>query len=166
MPASYTSCGAELSPCGRYRYTLTRWWDRSKSRACWVMLNPSTADAYKDDPTIARCTDFSKRAGCGGLIVVNLFAYRATEPLDLKRAIDPVGNDNDSAIRQASQTSSITVVAWGANARILGYNRDELVLPMLNWGSKKVLCLGVTKFGQPKHPLYVSGSTKLISHKV
>src|SRR5262245_19133112 len=89
---------ALISPCGLYRYWLTRTWDNSLRRVCWVMLNPSTADAEQDDPTIRRCVGFARSWGAGGIIVVNLFAFRASDPKALLRAADPVGPDNDGHI--------------------------------------------------------------------
>ncbi|MDB5297796.1 MAG: hypothetical protein JWO31_3779 [Phycisphaerales bacterium] len=80
MPDLFTRAAAVLSPCERYRYVLHRWWDESKPAVCWLMLNPSTADAATDDPTIRKCCGFARAWGAGGIAVVNLFALRATDP--------------------------------------------------------------------------------------
>src|SRR5262245_13227298 len=113
MPDLFQQSSAELSPCGRYRYALTRTWGDPKKVVCWVMLNPSTADADQDDPTIRRCLGFSRAWGAGGLVVVNLFALRATDPDQLRIAADPVGPDNDSHLSTAA-FGRLVVAAWGA----------------------------------------------------
>lgn len=92
MASLFVESDARLSPCGLYRYTLTRTWDATKPRACWIGLNPSTADASEDDPTIRRMCGFADAWKCGGIIVVNLFALRATDPKELRRVKDPVGD--------------------------------------------------------------------------
>ncbi|MGH3977119.1 MAG: DUF1643 domain-containing protein, partial [Pseudonocardiaceae bacterium] len=113
---------AVLSGCGRYRYQLTRTWDPGQQRATFIMLNPSTADAADDDPTIRRCTSYARSWGLGGLMVVNLYAYRATDPADLWKVDDPVGPDNDDHLRAvlaaATDVGAPVVAAWGANARL------------------------------------------------
>lgn len=141
---------------GVYRYLLFRSWDESLPHVCFCMLNPSTADSIADDPTIRRCIGFAKAWGCGGFYVVNLFAYRATSPKELKLAPDPVGLWNFCFIYVVSQQASMTVAAWGTRGLLL--HQDMHVLPLL----KNPVCLGLTKAGQPKHPLYVPGDTELI----
>src|SRR5690349_21188818 len=89
---------------GAYRYRLDRWWDRALPPLIYIMLNPSTADAERDDATIRVCMGRAKNEGCGGIVVVNLFAYRATKPEDMKRAADPVGPNNDWYILSALET--------------------------------------------------------------
>src|SRR4029079_19593153 len=113
---------AVMSPCGRYRYRLTRVWDESRPAVCWVMLNPSTADAVKDDPTIRRGSSFSWSWGAGGLVVVNLFAFRATNPADLLDAPDPVGPENDAHVRDAAKGAGLVMAAWGVHGSGLGRN--------------------------------------------
>jgi hypothetical protein len=145
---------ALISDCGRYRYLLTRRWGQAGDPCvCWVMLNPSTADALQDDATIRRCVNFSKAWGAGSLVVVNLFAYRATQPADLwaahEHGIDIVGEDNDMSIDLATFASSRCIVAWGGNAeRFPG--RAARVLELIGRG---VECLTVTKDGHPGHPV-------------
>jgi hypothetical protein len=153
---------AQISPDGMYRYTLWRttqvpgW---GKGHLVWVMLNPSTADATEDDPTIRRVTTFTQRFGYKWAVVLNLYAYRATSPKDMLAADDPVGPDNDFWISRCLQQSQCVVCAWGANA-----NRDR-VLEFLNQveylPSIQLRCLGVNANGSPKHPLYVPGNTEL-----
>jgi hypothetical protein len=138
-----------------YRYRLTRTWGHSGTHAVWIMLNPSTADAAQDDPTIRRCTRFTKDWGLDGLVVVNLFALRATDPRELAKHPAPVGEANDQFISDAAKTATVVVAAWGAHpaaaARAIAVNGAGFPLR----------CLGVTKSGQPRHPLYVPGSEQL-----
>lgn len=147
--------GAVLSDDGRYRYELTRTWG-AEPQATFVMLNPSTADADVDDPTIRRCIGFAKSWGCGGLVVVNLYALRATDPADLWRADDPVGPDNDAhlalALYLAARSSGPVVAAWGAHARP---DRVELFADVAASLGVPLLALKVTKAGAPGHPLYL-----------
>ena len=123
------------------------------------MLNPSTADAQKNDPTIIRCITFAQYWGFGALEVVNLFAYKATYSRDLLKAANPVGEENDWFLRQALSRSTCIVAAWGTKGTLL--DRDKQVLQLLaRW--QNVHCLGTTKCGHPRHPLYVKGDTGLI----
>lgn len=145
---------ASLSDDGRYRYTLTRsWGGELEQLQTFVMLNPSTADADLDDPTIRRCIRFAQRLGAPGILVVNLYAYRATQPADLWRAADPVGPHNDAVLRSAmSGRGRPVIAAWGANAR---RDRVERFLQLARnaGGRRDLVALGVTQAGAPKHPL-------------
>lgn len=145
--------GAILSPDRLYRYWLSRRWGRGPL-ATFIMLNPSVADATQDDPTIRRCIGFAKTWGLAGIAVVNLYALRSTQPAALWLAEDPVGPDNDvhleSAAAMAYAHQSPIVAAWGANARP---NRVAEVLALA--GMDRLTALGVTKAGQPRHPLYL-----------
>jgi len=145
---------AEFSACGRYRYSLTRIWDRAGPTILFIGLNPSTADAEKNYPTICRCLGFARDWNYGGLIVCNLFAFRATDPRGLRIVDDPVGRKNDAAIRRASETAERVVVAWGIHGR-LGGRADEVLASL-----RRPYCLGVTLDGSPKHPLYLAGKTR------
>jgi hypothetical protein len=140
-----------------YRYLLTRTWDFSCPPVTWVMLNPSTASALADDPTIRRCVAFARAWHAGGINVVNLFAYRATKPAALRQAADPVGAPNDKFIVQACQPPATVVAAWGAHAFASG--RAEAVTRMLTAANIRLLCLGTAQGGQPRHPLYVPAAT-------
>jgi hypothetical protein len=136
----------------RYRYRLDRRWSQGSGRVVFVMLNPSTADAERDDPTIRRCMGFAADWGHRGLTVVNLFAWRATKPKELTLAEDPIGEDNDLHLRSAIQRSQRIVLAWGNHGRLNDRWRDVVAL----LGRRRELfCLGKTKLGQPRHPLYV-----------
>ncbi len=152
--------GATFSEDRRYRYSLWRIWDGPACDAlAFIGLNPSTADESIDDPTIRRCMAFARRMGCGGIFMLNLFAYRSTDPKALTQVDDPVGPDNDFAIRRYSGMHYVwTVAAWGAGGALQG--RDKAVLGMVD----EVYCLGLTKGGQPRHPLYVKGDTRLVRY--
>lgn len=142
-----------------YRYRLTRTWSREWPPVTWIMLNPSTADAFKSDPTCTRCVNFARSWGAGGMIIVNLFAYRATKPSALRLAGDPVGPLNDQHVREACRAGAVTVAAWGAGGALSG--RAEAVARMLQADGVRLSCLGTTRDGHPRHPLYVPASMPL-----
>jgi hypothetical protein len=149
IPISRT---ARISACGRYRYSLTRSWGRGH-RLSFVMLNPSRADANVDDPTIRRCMAFARREGASGIIVANLYAFRATKPEDLRRAEDPFGPRNREALREAARDAAATelplICAWGA----LGDSHAAIAI--FRRTKARLVCLGRTACGAPRHPLYV-----------
>lgn len=152
--------GAVLSPDGVYRYRLWRIWDQDRAPTAFVMLNPSTADASIDDPTIRRCVGFARSWGAGGVVVVNLYAFRATDPADLlaaeARGVDVIGPDNDAHIRTVFSAVDGVVFAWGATP--VGPGVARRVRDALPPGVE-VSCLGVTKHGHPRHPLYLAANT-------
>jgi hypothetical protein len=148
--------GAVFDSTRLYRYELTRRWTDGPTVA-FVMLNPSTADDQTDDATIRRCIGYARRWGYGTLRVVNLFALRATDPARLRLAEDPVGPDNDAHVLAVATEADRVVAAWGAHGCYL--QRDRRVLAMLGTIGD-VFCLGMTKAGQPKHPLRLSASLK------
>lgn len=146
-----------------YRYRLWRkLLTPGTQRILFVMLNPSTADALQDDPTIRRCAGFAEAAGAGSFDVVNLFALRATDPIQLDDFIgDIVGPENDEEIAWAARDADLAVCAWGARADGR-WPRVERVLGILrSAGHRTLYCLGETQAGHPKHPLYLAGSTPL-----
>jgi hypothetical protein len=153
---------ARLSEDGLYRYELARRWALGPT-ARFIMLNPSTADAELDDPTIRRCVGFARALGCGALTVANLYAYRATRPTDLWRAADPVGPRNDETLaalaRSAVTAGGPLIAAWGAGVRA---DRVEAVLHLLEDAAARDLltALGITKAGAPRHPLYLPSSAR------
>lgn len=156
--------GASLSDDRLYRYLLWREWEsRPKKRGyvLWVMLNPSTADASGDDPTVRKCIGFSKRWGYGRLEVVNLYAYRATKPKAMWEAegngIDIVGPLNERAIEAGIKGAALIVAAWGAGAHEAEH--DDLVRQLQEGGA---MCLGRTAMGEPRHPLMLSYDTELV----
>jgi hypothetical protein len=140
---------AHFSPCRQYRYILDRVWDAGKPTVMFVGLNPSTADECVDDPTIRRCMGFARDWGYGALVMVNLFAYRATHPSVLSEVADPVGPRNDYWLMAASRRVELILAAWGIHGTLRG--RDAAALGKL----KCVHCLGTTKAGHPRHPLYL-----------
>jgi hypothetical protein len=141
----------------RYRYRLRRHWGPSPRHVLFIMLNPSTADERVLDPTIRRCIGFAKAWGFGGIDVVNLFAWRATDPRLLRRIADPVGPDNDAVIAAALRQSSLAVAAWGAEA--LARRRAIDVGRFATRARTSLFCLGTTLHGYPRHPLYVKQTT-------
>lgn len=149
-----TGRSALMSSCGQYRYSLTRNWSDGP-RVGWVLLNPSTADGEKDDPTVRRVIGFTHAWGYGGLVVANLYAYRATKPADLWRAQDPVGPGNDAALARIAAGCDLLVAAWGANAR-----PDRIAQVLALPGMGRLHALAVTATGQPRHPLYLRGDLK------
>ena len=130
-----------------YRYRLGRIWNPDGPACLFIMLNPSTADAYVDDATIRRCRNYAETWGYGRLLVGNLFAFRTTYPRELKQAEDPVGPDNDEHLRELLNQADLVVCAWGTDGGYLG--RDEEVLAMLDGRGQALV---VTKDGYPGHP--------------
>lgn len=155
---------AVFSPDRAFRYALTRTWGEGRTVA-WVMLNPSTADAFTDDATIRRCRNFSRAAGAfGGLIVVNLFALRATSPAEMRAHPDPVGPRNNDVLARLADGSrgygiGAWVAAWGAHGAHRGRDRD--VEDLLRRCGVTLHCLGLTKDEHPKRPLYLPSNAAL-----
>jgi hypothetical protein len=149
---------ALISADGVYRYSLTRCWGRPAANVVrWVMLNPSSADEQTDDNTIRRCVRFSRAWGYSGLVVHNLYALRATDPDQLLTHPAPVGPDNDVTL---AGWRAHTVCAWGAH-RGTHHGRVDHVLSVLRQSGSRVMCLGLTKTGHPRHLLYLRASTQL-----
>lgn len=146
--------GAVFSPCGMYRYTLERRW-ADGPMLLWVLLNPSIADAQRDDPTNRRGIAFSRQWGFGACVFVNLFAFRSPSPSEMKAAWQPIGPENDSHILDQVEKADRIVVAWGIHGP--HRNRDRDVLALLS--EQKLFCLGITQKGHPRHPLYMRGDT-------
>jgi hypothetical protein len=146
---------ARISADGLYRYALLRRWKDDGGFVTFVMLNPSTADATVDDPTIRRCVGFAKAWGYGAVHVLNLFAYRATDPKELTRVADPIGPENDTYLARHGVDSGLMVAAWGSHkmARPRAYDLTRRL--HARWH-----CLGTTKDGSPRHPLYVAAATQ------
>jgi hypothetical protein len=161
----------------KFRYLLTRRWAKDGWTVTWIMLNPSTADEVELDPTLRRCADFSNRWGASGMEVVNLFALRSPDPKDLKRfgLMRAIGQDNNRHIRESYERSTVTIAGWGVHGSLI--NRDSHVIRILEHqhtvhcanryqaGARvcecpRIFCLGTTKGGQPKHPLYLPKNTK------
>lgn len=150
---------ATITEDGLYRYRLTRAWDYHAPQIAYVMLNPSTADAEIDDQTIKRCVFYAQREGFGSLAVVNLFAWRATHPIELRTMpVEKVGEHNDRYIRDVVDRAGAVVAAWGAVAKPLAW-RERNVRRML---PRDALCLGFTKHGAPRHPCRLADATPLV----
>lgn len=153
-----SSAGARFSRCRQYRYALWRRWDLTRPPVMMIGLNPSTADAQNDDPTIRRCIRFARDWGGGGLIMTNLFAFRATDPADLKQAMDPVGPGNDSWISRISKLCPAPVAAWGNEGAWMG--RSRLVRD--RFGSRLQI-IRLNQSGEPAHPLYLPARMRPVS---
>jgi hypothetical protein len=141
--------GAIFSPDRQHRYLLWRTTSKTGPSVLFIGLNPSTADEEANDPTIRRCLGYARDWGYARLLVANLFSFRATKPDDLKRSEVPVGPDNDTWLARVSQSADLTVVAWGNDGLWRG-RQDTIAHLLFN-----PQCLGITKLGAPRHPLYV-----------
>ena len=148
---------AVYSDCEAYRYLLTRVWDDALPRALFVMLNPSTATEVQNDPTVERCERRARALGFGAFRVTNIFAFRATDPRAMRAVADPVGPDNDAAIREsvdwAGGPADRIVCAWGTHGAHL--DRGAAVARLLRESGRDLHHLGLTAAGAPKHPLYI-----------
>ncbi len=163
--------GAELSPCGTFRYRLTRRWDdpaKPEPLLPFIMLNPSDADADIDDPTVRRCMGFGRYLGFGGIAICNLFAFRSPKPEVLRAAKDPYGPLNDDALARIFQDAKSeyvgVVAAWGAGCHDPD-TAKRLCITAKGFGVP-LYCLGMTKDGHPRHPLYVKGDQKLVEYTI
>ena len=149
---------AIISECGRYRYYLSREFVGAGPTVAFIMLNPSTADAQQDDPTIRRCISYARDWGAGKLVVGNLFALRSTDPKGLKRAAHPVGPENNDWLlrigQEAQDTGGQVVAAWGAHGSYMF--RDAMARRLLRRASVPLHALAFTAKGDPRHPLYLS----------
>lgn len=170
---------AVISECGQYRYELRRVWDEALPVCTWIMLNPSTADAEQDDPTIRKCIGFTKQwchgteraPGFGGIVVGNLFAFRSTDPRGLLGVSDPVGPENYKHLKAmlvyANENSGHhdhpVVLAWGRFPRTELHDKAARVMwdCWLRRETPGLFCLGRTKGGQPRHPLMLAYATPL-----
>ncbi|MEM1404830.1 MAG: DUF1643 domain-containing protein [Pseudomonadota bacterium] len=150
---------AVISRCGSYRYALWRTWDPARGAVMFIGLNPSTADATTDDPTLRRCMRFARDWGYGGVIMANLFAFRATQPSDLLEAARPVGPRNNRWLRQLADDAALMVAAWGNDGAHRG--RAAAVCNML----PSLACLKVNGSGEPGHPLYIRATAKPIAYE-
>lgn len=147
---------AILSACGSYRYRLERIWDAEKEKVAFIMLNPSTADAEQDDPTIRRCIAFAKAWGYGGLVVGNLFALRSKDPKALYDHADPIGPDNNRHLSAIAGSCELIVAAWGTHGAYKG--RGRVVADMLD--DCNLSALKMTADGHPGHPLYIAANVQ------
>ena len=151
-----TPSGALFSKCRRWRYLLWRCWDDSRPVANFLMLNPSTADELKLDPSCTRARNYADKWGYGALIVTNIFGWRSTDPSVLKAVKDPVGRGNDAAILKAAREAKLVVCAWGEHGSHL--ERGEEVKAMLHKQTIALHSLRLNASGHPAHPLYLPSS--------
>lgn len=143
-----------MSRNGDYRYQLDRWWGRGE-RLLWIMLNPSTADEQTDDATICQVRHYTMTHGYDGFTVANLFAFRSTDPRQLRCSHDAVGPLNDEILDQVVDNAGNVVVAWGSHAKGRALDVAARLSPC------DLQCLGTTKDGHPRHPLYMKLDTRL-----
>jgi hypothetical protein len=148
--------GAVFDATGCYRYVLWRSWQDTTPRLGFILLNPSQADATQDDPTVRRCIRFARDWGYGGIEVMNLFAYRATKPVELWRSPNPIGTENDRYLSSLPQRVPAIVVGWGNQGQ---WGDRSRTAQQLLADSTQLYCLGLTHRGEPRHPLYLSAAT-------
>lgn len=162
--------GALFSSCRTWRYTLWRNWSKFRPAGsrdqmpeedlrrmvAFIGLNPSTADEYRNDPTITRCINFAKQWGYDGMAMLNLFAFRATDPRDMKKMATPVGPLNDAAIEYSLKTFGKVVACWGNHGKF----KDRSDFVRRRASDHCIEKFGLTKLGEPQHPLYLSADTK------
>ncbi|MEM1350998.1 MAG: DUF1643 domain-containing protein [Pseudomonadota bacterium] len=144
---------AKYSDCGHYRYALTRVWEPGGPIVNFVMLNPSVADAEKNDPTVERCERRARRMGFAGFSVTNIFAWRDTDPFKMRKARHPIGPENDRILLDSAAQADIVIAAWGAHGAHL--NRGPAVHQLFVANAIDLHHLGLTKQHHPRHPLYV-----------
>jgi hypothetical protein len=159
-----SDAGAVFSSCRRWRYLLWRRWDAARPVANFLMLNPSTADEFKLDPSCTRARVYAERWGFGALIVTNIFGWRATDPDEMKAVRDPVGRGNDRAILRAARESALVVCAWGNHGTHLG--RSIHVREMLAKAGIEARVLRMNAGGEPAHPLYLPARLKPVKNRL
>jgi hypothetical protein len=149
---------AVFSPDRRYRYALWRIWDERKPICMFIGLNPSTANEDTDDPTTIRCMGFAGSWGFGGHCMGNMFGLVSSDPHAL-RGGDPIGPENDAWLAYLAAHSAIVVACWGQIWKDED-GRREAVIKLVLKTAGSIDCLGITKTGQPKHPLFLPRGTK------
>jgi hypothetical protein len=140
---------AILSSDRKYRYVLSRIWDDSKQAVMMVGLNPSTADENEDDPTVARCINFAKSWGYGGIYMLNLFAVRTPKPKKIYKADEPIGSENDKYLKEYSQKCDKIICAWGNDGSYKNRSNE------IKSNFSHLYYLKINKSGEPAHPLYL-----------
>jgi hypothetical protein len=153
-----SASGAVFSRDERYRYGLWRNWNLNTGKVLFIGLNPSTADHEQNDPTIRRCIAFAQRWDCGGMLVGNLFAYRATRPVDLRKARKPVGPDNEQWLLKMAAAAKLIIACWGNDGSYL--SQDQSIQKLL----PKLHCLKLNATGAPAHPLYLRKTLKPVPY--
>jgi hypothetical protein len=150
----------------KYRYRLTRTWDKAKPCPLFVLMNPSTADPFSDDPTVAKCCKFAKAWGYGGILVANTFAYRCTDQKRLLQITDPIGPDNDRHILEMAKQAAIVVFAYGDPHKSLRSRGPALAKLLIEKGHVTPQILSLGNKGTPKHPLYLKETLKPVIWKL
>ncbi len=148
----WTRSHCVFSPDRKWRYTLERWWGQGRY-VNFLCLNPSTADEEHNDPTVTRCCHYAKRWGYEGCVVTNIFGLRSTDPHALLLEPDPVGIDNDEHILRVARGADLVIAAWGVWGKIGARGRS--LATHLTHAGVSLFCLGITKEGYPRHPLYL-----------
>ena len=143
-----------------HRYTLWRVFSTMPPKRifCCIALNPSTATEVEDDPTVGRVIGFAQREKCDALVMLNIFAFRATDPEVMKANPDPIGKENDEWLMKCTSMASVVLAAWGTHGEFMG--RGARVAAMI----PNMYCLGTNKGGSPKHPLYVDAGQQLVRY--
>ncbi|MBW4706519.1 DUF1643 domain-containing protein [Roseobacter sp. YSTF-M11] len=144
---------AVYSDCERYRYRLVRVWDDALPRVTFVMLNPSKADEIRNDPTVERCQRRAEHLGFGAFQLTNIFAWRDTDPMAMRRAREPVGPCNDDILLTSARWADQVVAAWGVHGAHRA--RGDEVARLLTDAGHTLFHLGLSKAGHPRHPLYL-----------
>lgn len=157
-PDLFLERDAVISDCGRYRYLLRRTWDQNLARSLFIMLNPSTADAEVDDATIRSCIRLSKSWGHGSFEVISIFGLRATNPAELAKAANPIGPMNERVGAAAIARCDMAICAWGAHP--MAERHHGYIMGRVKSHRPTAYCLGRTKSGAPKHPLYIPTGTQ------
>lgn len=156
----------QFSECRKYRYALHHDFDAEMGatprRIMWIGLNPSTADEQALDPTLRRIREFSRQFGFTTFVMTNLFAFRATDPRDMMKAVDPVGPENDDALLGMALASKMIIAAWGTKGNYGA--RADAVKKLLRQAGHTLYCLDRNDGGSPKHPLYLKGDLKPIPY--
>ncbi|NOX72446.1 MAG: DUF1643 domain-containing protein [Alphaproteobacteria bacterium] len=152
---------ALYSDCESYRYALTRVWDENGRKVLFVMLNPSTATEVQNDPTVERCERRARALGFGAFRVCNIFAWRATDPKNMRAQDDPVGPENDAAILEGCNWANEIVCAWGTHGEHRA--RGPEVERIMRTTEQPLSHLGLSKAGHPKHPLYIAYAVKPVA---
>jgi hypothetical protein len=148
--------GASFSSCCKYRYKLWRIWDESKPLIMFIGLNPSKADETHDDPTVSKCQRYARQWGYGGIIMANIFAYCTSVPAEMKKALEPIGCDNDDALMEMAPKADIVVAAWGNHGTHMGRSLNvKRLFHNLHY-------LKLNKTGEPAHPLYLKSNVSPI----
>lgn len=147
----------------KYRYILGRKWS-NKGKCLFILLNPSTADAFKLDPTITRAYNLSKKLGLGELIILNIFAIRGSNPEIIKKVSDPIGPLNNYYIKKYVKKSDLIILGWGNHGKI--NNRSKEIIDIIKKVKKEIYVLDINKNGEPKHPLYIKSDIKIKKYNI